>query len=73
MDIIRQAKKITDRMDIERKTKKVFQPHLTYEQLKRLDDVKEINKKLNKLDVEYLNRIFDYKSKSSDSLQLYNK
>ena len=73
MDIIRQAKKITDRMDIERKTKKVFQPHLTYEQLKRLDDVKEINKKLNKLDVDYLNRIFDYKSKSSDSLQLYNK
>ena len=73
MDIIRQAKRITERLDIEKKTKKVFQPHLTYEHLKRLDSVKQINKKLDKLDVEYLNHIFDYKSKSSDSLQLYNQ
>ena len=73
MDIIRQAKRITERLDIEKKTKKVFQPHLTYEHLRRLDSVKQINKKLDKLDVEYLNHIFDYKSKSADSLRLYNQ
>ena len=71
MDIIIQAKRITDRLDIEKKTKKVFQPHLSYEQLKRLDSVKEINKKLYKLDVDYMNHIFDYKSKTSDSIQLF--
>ena len=73
MDLIIQAKRITDRLDIERKTKKVFQPHLSYEQLKRLNSVKEINKELYKLDVDYMNHIFDYKSKKSDSMQiLYN-
>lgn len=72
MDIIRQAKRITDRMDIERKTKKVFQEHLTYEQQQKLDNVKEVNKKLYKLDVDYMNYIFDYKSKNSDSILLYN-
>ena len=72
MDIIRQAKIITDRLDIEKKTKKVFQAHLSYEQLQRLESVKEVNKKLYKLDIDYMNHIFDYKSKSSDSIQLYN-
>ena len=73
MDLIIQAKRITDRLDIERKTKKVFQPHLSYEQLKRLNSVKEINKELYKLDVDYMNHIFYYKSKKSDSMQiLYN-
>lgn len=71
MDIINQAKRITDRLDIERKTKKVFQEHLTYEQHQKLDKIKEVNKKLYKLDVDYMNHIFDYKSKNSDSIQLY--
>ena len=73
MDIIRQAKIITDRLDVEKKTKKVFQPYLSYEQILKLDDVKNVNKNLFKLDIDYMNRIFDYKSKSSDNIQLYDQ
>ena len=73
MDIIRRAKKITDRLDVEKKTKKVFQPFLSHEQIKKLDNIKNVNKILNKLDVDFMNHIFDYKSKSSDIIQLYNQ
>ena len=73
MDIIQRAKKITDRLDVEKKTKKVFQPFLSHEQIKKLDNIKNVNENLNKLDVDYMSHIFDYKSKSSDIIQLYNQ
>ena len=73
MDIIRQAKIVTYRLDVEKKTKKVFQPYLSYKQILKLDNVKNVNKNLFKLDIDYMNRIFDYKSKSSDNIQLYDQ
>jgi hypothetical protein len=71
MDIIHKFKIITNRFDVENKTKKVFHPHLTYEQLKKLKNIRGVNKALNKLDVDYMNHIFDYKSKSGDDIQLF--
>lgn len=71
MDIIHKFKIITNRFDVENKTKKVFHPNLTYEQLKKLKNVNNVNKRLNKLDIDYMNHIFDYKSKSGDDIQLF--
>ena len=71
MDIIHKFKIITNRFDVEKKTKKVFHPNLTYEQLKKLKNIRGVNKALNKLDVDYMNHLFDYKSKSGDDIQLF--
>ena len=73
MDIIRQAKRISDRLDLEKNAKKVFQPYLSFEQVQKLDNIKKVNKNLYKLDVQYMSQLFDYKSKTSDSLQLYGQ
>ena len=71
MDIIHKFKIITNRFDVENKTKKVFHPNLTYEQLKKLKNMRGVNKALNKLDIDYMNHIFDYRSKSGDEIQLF--
>ena len=71
IDIIKKAKFITNQMDIERKTKRVFQPYLTYKQIQKLDDVTQINNKVHKLHIDYMNHIFDFKSKNSESIQAY--
>ena len=70
MDIILQAKAKMDSMDIENKTKKVFQSYLTYKQIEKLDNMKNVNKKVRKLGIDYMNHIFDFKSKSIDDIQL---
>lgn len=70
MDIILQAKAKMDSMDIENKTKKVFQSYLTYKQIEKLDNMKNVNKKVRKLGIDYMNHIFDFKSKSTDDIQL---
>ena len=44
MDIIKNAKIITDKMDIEQRTKRVFQSHLSYEQTKKLESIRDINR-----------------------------
>ena len=62
MDIIKQAKIIIDKMDIEQRTKKVFQAYLTYEQTKKLESIKDINKKVKALDIEFIKQIIKYKS-----------
>ena len=62
MDIIKKAKIIIDKIDIEQRTKKVFQTYLTFEQIKNLENIKNINKKVKALDVEFLNQIIKYKS-----------
>ena len=62
MDIISKTKIISDKIDIEQKTKKVFQTFLSYEQEKKLEGVKEINRKVKGLDKEYINRIIKYKT-----------
>ena len=71
IDIIKKAKFITNQMDIERKTKRVFQPYLTYKQIQKLDDVTQINNKVHKLHIDYMNQLFDFKSKNSESIQAY--
>jgi hypothetical protein len=71
MDIIHKFKIITNRFDVENKTKKVFHSNLTYEQLKKLQNIRGVNKALNKLDIDYMNHIFDYRSKSGDDIQLF--
>lgn len=71
IQIIKQAKRKTERIDIEKKTKKVFQPYLSYKQLEKLDNVKKINNNVYRLDFDYLSRIFDFQSKNSDSIQAY--
>ena len=71
IDIIKKANIITNQMDIERKTKRVFHPHLTYKHIQKLDDVTQINKKVHKLHIDYMNQLFDFKSKNSESIQAY--
>lgn len=66
MDIIQQTKNIIDNMDIEQRTKKVFQAYITIEQLKKLDSVKDINKKVKDLDIEFIKQIIKYKSNKND-------
>ena len=62
MDIINKAIFITDKIDIEQKTKKVFQTYLSYEQEKKLEGVKDINKRVKGLDIDYISRIIKYKT-----------
>ena len=66
MDIISKTKFISDKIDIEQKTKKVFQTFLSYEQEKKLEGVKEINRKVKGLDNEYINRIIKYKTNKNE-------
>ena len=67
MDIIKKAKFFTDKMDIETRTKKVFQAYLTYEHAKKLEGVRDINRKVKGLDIDYINQIIKYKSNKNES------
>ena len=69
MDIIKQAKNITQKLDIEKKTKRIFQPYLSYKQIQKLDNITKLNNKVYALDINYMNHIFDFKSKNSESIQ----
>ena len=69
MNIIEQAKKVTQKLDIEKTTKRVFQPYLSYKQIQKLDDVTKINNKVYSLDINYMNQIFDFRSKNCESIQ----
>jgi hypothetical protein len=62
MDLISKTTIISDKIDIEQKTKKVFQTFLSYEQEKKLEGVKDINRKVKGLDRDYINRIIKYKT-----------
>ena len=64
MEIITQVKKNMRDYDIEHKTKKVFQSNLDAEQIERLNQVREINEEIAKLDIYYMNNIFDIKSRT---------
>jgi hypothetical protein len=48
MHFIRKVKIISDNIDIEKRTKKVFHTYLSYKQIKKLDDVTQINNKVYK-------------------------
>ena len=65
MEIIKRSKNITNELDIEQKTKKVFHPYLSFDHIQKLDNVKNINKKMLELEVNYMEKIFKYKSKNS--------
>ena len=69
MNFIKKVKIITDKFDIEGRTKKVFHPYLTYKQVQKLDDVTKMNKRVFKLDYNYLAHLFDFKSRNSESIQ----
>ena len=69
MDIIKQAKNVTQKLDIEKKTKRIFQPYLSYKQIQKLDNITKLNNKVYALDINYMNHIFDFKSKNSESNQ----
>ena len=64
MDIIKKAKIISERMDIEQKTKKVFQAYLSYEQIKKLEGIRDINRRVKALDVSFVDQIINFKSKN---------
>lgn len=66
MDMIKKAKNIIDGIDIEQRTKKVFQTHLSHEQLKKLDIIKEINKRVRGLDIQFVKDIINYKSNKNN-------
>lgn len=66
MELIKRSKNITNGLDIEQKTKKVFHPYLSFEHIQKLDNVKNINKKVFELDINYMEKIFNYKSKNSE-------
>ena len=63
MDIISKMKNTINNYDIEQKTKKISQSNLTWEQKERLQDVKDINKLMDNLDIYYMNHYFDFKSR----------
>ena len=69
MDIIKQAKRVTNKLDIERKTKRVFHPFLNYKQIQKLDNINVLNDKVYGLDFDYIYQLFDFKSKNSESIQ----
>ena len=64
MDIIKKAKIITDKMDIEQKTKKVFQAYLPYEKIKKLEGIRDINRRVKALDISFVNQIINFKAKN---------
>ena len=66
MDIIKNAKIITDKMDIEQRTKKVFQSHLSYEQTKKLESIRDVNRQVKGLDINYVKNIIKYKSNKNN-------
>ena len=63
MDIISQMKKNIN-YDIEQKTKKITQSNLTLKQKEKLQDVKNINDIIENLDTYYMNKFFNFKSKT---------
>ena len=64
MDIISQMKKNINYYDIEQKTKKISQSNLTLKQKEKLQDVKNINDIIENLDIYYMNKFFNFKSKT---------
>ena len=64
MDIISQMKKNINNYDIEQKTKKISQSNLTLKQKEKLQDVKNINDIIENLDIYYMNKFFNFKSKT---------
>ena len=63
MDIISKMKNTINNYDIEQKTKKISQSNLNWEQKERLQDVKDINKLMDNLDIYYMTHYFDFKSR----------
>ena len=64
MDIISQMKKNINDYDIEQKTKKISQSNLTLKQKEKLQNVKNINDIIENLDIYYMNKFFNFKSKT---------
>ena len=69
MDIIKQAKRVTNKIDIEKQTRRVFQSYLNYKQIQKLDNLTKLNDKVYNLEFNYMNHIVDFKSKNSESIQ----
>ena len=63
MDIISKMKNTINNYDLEQKTKKISQSNLNWEQKERLQDVKDINKLMDNLDIYYMTHYFDFKSR----------
>ena len=63
MDIISKMKNTINNYDIEQKTKKISQSNLNWEQKERIQDVKDINKLMDNLDIYYMTHYFDFKSR----------
>ena len=63
MDIISRLKNTISNYDIEQKTKKITQSNLTFEQKEKLQEIKDINKIMDNLDVHYMTHYFDFKSR----------
>ena len=62
MDIIKKAQLITDKIDIEQRTKKIFQSYLTFEKIKKLEGIRSINNDVRHLDKNFINNIIKYQS-----------
>ena len=69
--IIKAANEITNRLDIEKTTKRVFQPYLSYKQIQKLENIEKINDKMFNLRYDYMSRIFDFKARNSESIHNY--
>ena len=69
--IIKAANEITNKLDIEKTTKRVFQPYLSYKQIQKLENIEKVNDKMFNLRYDYMNRIFDFKARNSESIHNY--
>ena len=69
--LIKTANRIANKLDIEKTTKKVFQPYLSYNQIQKLENIEKVNDKLYSLRYDYMSRIFDFKARNSESIHNY--
>ena len=63
MEIISRIKNTINNYDIESNTKKIMQSNLTSEQKEKLEEIKDINKIMDNLDVHYMTHFFGFKSR----------
>ena len=68
MDYIKRVKRVTDRLDIEKNCKKVLKQSISPNLVELIKSVKNMNQKVNMLDVDYMKDVFFYKAKNDNAM-----
>ena len=68
LDLIKKIKNVTDKLDIEKNCKKVLKQNISSNLSENLKNVKNINKKVNMLDVNYMKDVFFFEAKNDNTI-----